>query len=114
MIRVVRAAEMLDLVDTPRRLVQIEPEGLKFIKAGPDERKAVWRERLLNLRIFQTVNELLQKQPRGYVEAELVKDLMTVHLPMENYEVMFQTFIRWARFGDLFAYDEKSQRISLQ
>jgi NitT/TauT family transport system ATP-binding protein len=113
-IRVVRAAELLDLVDTPRRLVQLEPAGQKFVKAGPEERKAVWREQLLKLRLYHTVHELLRKQPRGYVEAELVQDLMAVHLPQENYETMFQTFIRWARFGDLFAYDEKTQRISLQ
>ncbi len=114
MIRVVRAAEMLDLVDTPRRIVQLEPAGQKFVKAGPEERKVIWRGQLLKLRLYQTVNELLQKEPRHYVEADLVKDLMAVHMPQENYETMFQTFVRWARFGDLFAYDEKSERIMLQ
>ena len=34
-------------------------------------------------------------------------------MPYENYEKVFNTFIRWARFGGLFAYDEATQRISL-
>jgi len=35
-------------------------------------------------------------------------------MPQENYEKVFNTFIRWARFGDLFAYDETMEKISLQ
>jgi hypothetical protein len=35
-------------------------------------------------------------------------------MPHENYETVFQTFIRWARFGNLFAYDEANGTISLQ
>ena len=34
-------------------------------------------------------------------------------MPYENYEKIFNTFIRWARFGELFAYDETVQRIAL-
>jgi NitT/TauT family transport system ATP-binding protein len=37
-----------------------------------------------------------------------------MHMPQENYEKMFSTFIRWARFGDLLAYDEQTETISLQ
>jgi hypothetical protein len=35
-------------------------------------------------------------------------------MPHENYEKIFETFIRWARFGNLFAYDETTETISLQ
>jgi hypothetical protein len=35
-------------------------------------------------------------------------------MPQENYEKTSNTSIRWARFGDLFAYDEDTQTISLQ
>jgi hypothetical protein len=34
-------------------------------------------------------------------------------MPYENYEKVFNTFIRWARFGELFAYDEATRRITL-
>jgi hypothetical protein len=36
-----------------------------------------------------------------------------MRLPHENFERVFQTFIRWARFGELFAYDETTHRVSL-
>jgi hypothetical protein len=37
-----------------------------------------------------------------------------LNMPQENCERMFETFIRWARFGNLFAYEETRQAISLQ
>jgi hypothetical protein len=38
---------------------------------------------------------------------------LVLHLPQENYEKQFDTFVQWARFGDLFTYDEKTGRIAL-
>ena len=37
-----------------------------------------------------------------------------LRLPQENYQKLFDTFIAWARFGNLFAYDEDTGLISLQ
>ena len=35
-------------------------------------------------------------------------------ITQEDYEKVFDTFIRWARFGDLFSYEEGADIISLQ
>jgi len=35
-------------------------------------------------------------------------------MPHENYEKVFNTFILWARFGDLLSYDETTNLIALQ
>jgi NitT/TauT family transport system ATP-binding protein len=113
-IRVVRAAEMLDFVDTPKRMVVLEPEGLRFVRATPEARKAIWRERLLTLRLFRDVHEILQRQPQHEIERGFILETIILNMPQEDYEKMFQTFIRWARFGDLFAYDEKAGIVALQ
>jgi ABC-type lipoprotein export system ATPase subunit len=105
--------EMLDFVDTPRRLVVFDPEGQRFVRADPDQRKAVWRERLLNLRLFREVRDVLRRS-RGPVDRDLVLETIVLNLPRENYERVFETFISWARYGDLFAYDEDSGLVSLQ
>jgi NitT/TauT family transport system ATP-binding protein len=114
MIRVVRAAELLDYVDTPKRMVVFEPEGQRFVRATPEERKAIWREHLLRLRLFHDIYEVLQREPNHEIDRDFVLETIVMHMPQENYEKTFATFIRWARFGDLFAYDEKTQMISLQ
>jgi NitT/TauT family transport system ATP-binding protein len=113
-INVVKAAELLDFVDTPKRMVVFEPEGRRFVKAGPEERKSIWREHLLKLRLFRDLYDLLQRQPRHEVERDFVLETLVMTMPQENYERTFQTFIRWARYGDLFAYDDQTEMISLQ
>jgi NitT/TauT family transport system ATP-binding protein len=113
MISVVEAAELLNFVDTPKRLVVLEPDGQRFLRADAEGRKAVWREELLKLKLYQTVNEALTHSPEG-VDRDFVLETIVLHLPQENYEAQFQTFIRWARFGNLFAFDENTGLVTRQ
>jgi len=113
MIAVVKAAEMLDFVDTPKRLVVLEPDGQRFVKATPEQRTAIWREQLLRIRLFREIYELLQRQPKHEIDRDFVLETIVLYMPQENYEKMFNTFIRWSRFGDLFNYDETTETVSL-
>jgi hypothetical protein len=110
---IVKAAELLGFAGTPLHLVVLTPEGKQFVEATPEQRKTLWRERLLTLRLFREVHELLQQQPDRGVDSDFVLETIVMCMPYENYERVFSTFIRWARFGGLFAYDETTQRISL-
>ncbi|MFL5341032.1 MAG: nitrate/sulfonate/bicarbonate ABC transporter ATP-binding protein [Gemmataceae bacterium] len=109
-LNIVEAAELLDFVDTPKRMVVLEAEGKRFAQADAEGRKAIWREHLLKLRIFRFVQEALEKSPDG-IDRDFLLETLVMHLPNENYDTMFQTFIRWARFGNLFAYDEARELI---
>lgn len=103
----VKAAELLDLVDTPRRLVVLTPVGREFAAAGADGRKAIWRRQLLELRLFAEVRDALAASPERRLPREFVLELIILRLPSEDYERVFATWIGWARYGDLFAYDEE-------
>jgi len=110
---IVKAAELLGFVSTPLHMVVLTPEGKHFVEATPDERKSLWREQLLTLRLFREVYDVFQRQPDRGVDSDFVLEMIVMSMPYENYERVFNTFIRWARFGGLFAYDETTQRISL-
>jgi NitT/TauT family transport system ATP-binding protein len=112
-ISVVKAAEMLDLVDTPKRQVILEPDGLRFVRAAPEERKPLWREHLLRLRLFHDLYDVLKRQPRHEVDQMFVLETIVMNMPQENYERVFQTLLTWARYGDLFTYDEATETLSL-
>ena len=112
-INIVKAAEMMDLVDTPKRLVVLEPDGKAFVTASPPDRQALWRQHLLRLRLFRDVYEALKKQPRREIDDDFVRDLIALHMPQESNDRVFQTFLHWARFGDLFEYDEATEKLSL-
>ena len=114
LMNIVQAAEMLDFVDTPKRMVVLDTAGKAFVKAMPEARQAIWREQLLKLRLFRDLYNLLQRQPDHSVDKDFLLETIVMTMPQENYEKVFQTFIRWARFGNLFAYDETTETISLQ
>jgi NitT/TauT family transport system ATP-binding protein len=111
---VVNAAELLDLVDTPKRQVILSPEGVRLVRASPADRKALWREHILRLRLFREVEAALQRQPEHRVDRDFVLELVALNLPNEDYDAMLDTFIGWARFADLFSYDEESGEVALQ
>jgi NitT/TauT family transport system ATP-binding protein len=112
-LNIVEAAELLDYVDTPKRMVVLDATGKRYVKALPEERKLIWREQLLKLRLFRDVYNALLRQPDHAVDQDFVLETIVINMPHENYEAVFQTFLRWARFGNLFAYDEPSQTIRL-
>jgi NitT/TauT family transport system ATP-binding protein len=112
-IMVVRAAEMLDLVDTPKRMVVLDRDGQLILKATGEERQNIWREHLLRLRLYRDVNDALHREGRHGIDGEFVMELMVMNMPHENYERMFRTFIAWGRYGNLFSYDDHTDKITL-
>jgi NitT/TauT family transport system ATP-binding protein len=112
-INVVKAAEMLDLVDTPKRMVVLEPDGKAFVAASPQDRQTLWRDHLLRLRLFKDVFEALKQEPRYEIDRDFVLELIVMNMPQENYERVFETFLHWSRFGDLFEYHEDTEKISI-
>ena len=111
---IVKASELLGLVTTPLNLVALTSVGKRFASVSAEERTEIWRDQLLTLRLFKEVNEVLQRQPDRAVDSDFILETIVTRMPYENYEKVFQTLVRWARFGELFAYDETTQRITLQ
>ena len=104
-VRAVKAAEMLDLVDTPKRLVVLTPRGQRFAAADVDERRRIWREQLLQLRLFRVTSELAERNGGEVTRKELMQEI-AARLPMEDPETTVDTLVRWGRFGGLFVYSE--------
>jgi NitT/TauT family transport system ATP-binding protein len=112
-ILVVKSAEMLDFVDTPKRLVQLSPDGQRFVKGNHEERKTVWREQLLKMRLFREIYQMINRQHDKEAEKDLILEKIVIALPTENLEKTFVALVRWAKFGRLFAYDEDSEKFVL-
>ncbi|MBI3817690.1 MAG: nitrate/sulfonate/bicarbonate ABC transporter ATP-binding protein [Planctomycetes bacterium] len=112
-IQIVNAAELLDFVDTPRRAVVLEPVGLDLVLADPDGRKRIWREQLLKLKMFRDVEQVAQSNDKGEVDLEILLSTIVCNMPHENYERVFQTFLGWARYGELFDYDHDREILTI-
>jgi len=110
---VVKAAELLDLVDTPKRLVVPTSIGQRVIRASAEDRKMIWREQLLKLRLFREIHEAAARTAGGELDGSFVLETIVLRMPEENYEKVFETFLVWSRYADLFEYDDATQKLSL-
>src|SRR5262249_25264021 len=112
-ITIVKALEMLDLVETPKRQVMIIDAGKKLVAASPEERKNIWREHILTLRLFRDVRDMIGRQQSKEIDADHVRESLVLNLPQENYQTLFTTFVGWGRFGNLLGYEEDTDRMWL-
>jgi NitT/TauT family transport system ATP-binding protein len=112
-INIVKAAEMLSFVDTPRSMVVLEADGKQFLAADAMKRKELWRNQLLKLQFFREIYEVLKRQEKHQIDRDFLHETIILRMPQENYETVFHTFIRWARFGELMAFNEATGMLSL-
>jgi NitT/TauT family transport system ATP-binding protein len=108
----VKGAEMLDLVDTPQRLVRLTPTGQRFVRDDADDRKRIWKAQLLKLSLFRVVRDLIELH-EGEVRREDVVNEIRQRLPREEAEAMFDVLVDWGRFGELFAYREGTDSLTV-
>jgi len=112
-ISVVKAAEVLDLVDTPKRLVVLTPEGKRFAKALAEERRGIWRSCLMSLQIIKTIYAMIARQKDHQIDREIVEETIILAMPHEDYARQFNTIMAWARYGNLLSFDEVTEKVSL-
>ena len=101
---VIKAAEMLALIDTPGHEAQLTAFGKKLLAAPIHEKKAQLGEQMLKLNVFQHIVKLLKGTERGELPAELILEELALRLPHEQPRQMFTTLLNWGRYGDVFGY----------
>ena len=112
-VRLVKAAELLGLVNTPGQDVEITPLGLEALAATPAEQKRIVREQLLQLKIFELLVRLIKVQENQLLsDEELIREL-TIALPHEKPRQLFRTLLSWGRYSEIISYDQRRHVIRL-
>jgi len=109
----VKAAELLDFVETPKHTVVMTVLGKQFLDAKVNERKRLINQQLRRLHLFQNVYELLRSQENVTVDEDLVLEELAVWLPTERPQTMFKTIVRWGRYAELFGYNADERKLYL-
>ncbi len=104
-ITVVKAAELLDFVDTPKHNVVFTDTGKQFLKGDVNNRKLLFKQQMLSLRLFEVVSGMLQRNASLNLDEEIVLEQLAILLPNEDVEKLFETMVGWARYGELFGYN---------
>jgi NitT/TauT family transport system ATP-binding protein len=112
-VRVVKAAELLEFVDTPQHDVNLTALGRSLTAASTDEQKRIVREQLLKLKIFELFIRLIkvQEDQRLPVE-ELLRELQAA-LPHEKPRPLFRTLLSWGRYAEIISYDQRRHFVRL-
>ena len=101
---VIKAAEMVALIDTPGHQAQLTAFGKKVLGAPMQDKKSLLGEQMLKLNVFQHVVKLLTGADRTELPAELILEELALRLPHEQPRQMFTTLLNWGRYGDIFGY----------
>ncbi len=109
----VKAAEVLDLAETPRQEVLLTPLGRAFVAADPNERKRLFHRQLRAIPTFAYLADMLRRAPGMRLPAEIIEEELAMHLPGEPTESLFETIISWGRYGELLGYDPDAREVYL-
>jgi NitT/TauT family transport system ATP-binding protein len=113
-IAVVKAGEILDLLDTPKSRVVLTDVGRAYIAGDPNARKSLLNRQLRDVPTFTFVTGLLERAPAHRLAADCVKEELAVRLPpTEPIERLFQTIVAWSRYAELFGYNATSGELYL-
>jgi len=102
---VVKAAELIDLVETPGQTVRLTKAGTAFHQADTKQRKKLIHDLLLDLKIFKHFADRIdQSETREITEEEVLNDL-TQLFPNERPKILFRQLVAWGRYADLFTFN---------
>jgi NitT/TauT family transport system ATP-binding protein len=105
---VVKAAELIGLVETPGQTVRLTKAGTAFRAADTKGSKKLMRELLLDLKIFRHFSDRLEHAENHEItEEEALQDLGNL-FPNERSKILFRHLVGWARYAELFSFDARS------
>jgi NitT/TauT family transport system ATP-binding protein len=108
-ISLVKAAEILEFVDTPKDEVRFTDLGKKFIDADSETRTQIFAEQVKKLRLFHIILGYLEVQEE--IDRETVMKDISTALPYENPEKILETMIAWGRYAGLMDYDANTEML---
>ena len=112
-LKVIKAAELLDLVVTPGADVVLTPRGKELLKGKVNARKKLLREQIRKVPLFRTVLDALQRSENHRAEEGAFLEIFALHLPAEDSEAVLKTVIDWGRYTELLGYSPDAQELYL-
>jgi NitT/TauT family transport system ATP-binding protein len=112
-IATVKAAEMLGLVDTPKDDVLMTEGGWYFLAAPPPARKALFRQAIMKLRLFQMLTSQVKEAPEGRLDVDSVVEQLAALLPYDQPAKLLETLVAWGRYAELIDFDQDANAVHL-
>lgn len=109
----VKAAELLELVDTPKQTVVLTDLGKHFVAGDINVRKRMLHELFASLRIVQMTSNLLRKDESLRLPVDSLTERVAEWLPNENPHQIVEALVSWGRFAEYFGYNDDAKEVYL-
>lgn len=108
------AGEVLGLVSVGGGDAQLLPPGEAFAGADIQARKALFAERLRRLPLVGWLLALLHAADARRLERDVVEAALALDFPPGEARAQVDTLVRWCRYAELVAYDDRREAIYLE
>ncbi len=109
LVPLIDAAEILGLVEVQEGDYELTDLGRRMADAEERERKALFRERALDVPLLHLVVTRLRESENGQVPREEIRHAMPGRFSRKRAERQIDTAIDWGRYAELFDYDADAQ-----
>ncbi len=107
--------ELLGLAELEDGDILLTNEGVHFVLSDLDERKAIMGHALIHhVPLVKTIRSVLDERPTHTANAERFRDELEVSMSPDYARQTLQTVVGWARFAELFDFDEEGDRFFLE
>ena len=106
-----KAAELLDLVDTPKNAIVLTDLGRRFVASDVNGRKKMFHEQLKHLKVTRLLTQELEKHEDHTMVWDDCLTQIQEWLPNENAEQVLDTLILWGRYGEVFGYNDDTKAV---
>ncbi|WP_225197975.1 AAA-associated domain-containing protein [Gluconobacter oxydans] len=107
--------QLLDLAELEDGDILLTPDGQAFVEGDSDTRKDLMRKALLHhLPLLRSIRSTLDERSSHTVDAARFRKAMEESMSPDYARQTLTTAIGWARYAELFDYDEESDRFHLE
>ncbi len=111
---IVEASTLLGFASSNQGDVELTAAGKAFAEGDIAARKELFRQAVLaHVPLLQQIRTALQSKSDGAMPLEFFRDIMEKHFPENEVQAQLDTVLYWGRFGEIFNYDAKEDRLLL-
>jgi len=111
---VAETLHLLRLADLAEGDIRLTEPGQRFVGLGPDERKTLFAQHLLaHVPLAGHIRRVLDERESHRAPASRFRDELEDHMSEQFADQTLRAVTGWARFGEVFAYDENTGVFSL-
>src|SRR5579872_6718222 len=109
------ALQLLRFAQLSEGDLMLTEAGIRFANMETDARKRLFSEHLINyVPVIGLIRRVLDERPSHTAPAARFRNELEDYMSEEAADETLKTVVSWARYAELFAYDEQSEQFSLE